>query len=89
MVALIMYLPSDGLVSLYLVSALFGLFQGGIVPSYAMIVREYFRADQAGTRSRPAVSAPEDNFPAQGRAEISELFPSSLHCGCAPDSVRW
>ena len=50
MVALIMYLPSDGLVSLYLVSALFGLFQGGIVPSYAIIVREYFSPKEAGTR---------------------------------------
>jgi hypothetical protein len=28
--------------SLYVVSAMFGLFQGGIVPSYAIIVREYF-----------------------------------------------
>lgn len=49
-IALIFYLPFDGLVSLYLVSALFGLSQGGIVPSYALIVREYFPARQAGTR---------------------------------------
>jgi MFS family permease len=49
-VALILYLPFDGLVSLYLVSALFGLFQGGIVPSYAMIVREYFSPKEAGAR---------------------------------------
>ena len=41
-VALFMFLPFDGLVSLYVISALFGLFQGGIVPSYAIIVREYF-----------------------------------------------
>jgi MFS family permease len=40
--ALLMFLPFDGLVSLYLVSALFGLFQGGIIPAYAIIVREYF-----------------------------------------------
>jgi MFS family permease len=32
------------------VSALFGLFQGGIVPSYAIIVREYFPPQQAGAR---------------------------------------
>ena len=44
------YLPFDGLVSLYLVSALFGLSQGGIVPSYALIVRKYFPAREAGTR---------------------------------------
>ena len=47
---LMLYLPFDGLMSLYVVSALFGLSQGGIVPSYAMIVREYFPANEAGTR---------------------------------------
>src|SRR4029077_12146120 len=40
----------DGLVSLYLISALFGLFQGGIVPSYAIIIREYFSPREAGAR---------------------------------------
>ncbi len=49
-VALILFLPFDGLVSLYVISALFGLFQGGLVPSYAIIVREYFPPKQAGTR---------------------------------------
>lgn len=49
-VALFFYLPFDGLVSLYLVSALFGISQGGIVPSYALIVRKYFPAREAGTR---------------------------------------
>ncbi len=48
--ALILYLPFDGLMPLYIVSALFGLSQGGIVPSYALIVREYFPASEAGTR---------------------------------------
>ena len=48
--ALVLFLPFDGLVSLYLVSALFGLFQGGIVPSYAIIVREYFPPAEAGAR---------------------------------------
>jgi MFS family permease len=48
--ALFMYLWFDGLVSLYFISALFGLFQGGIVPSYAIIVREYFSPKEAGTR---------------------------------------
>ena len=33
-----------------MISALFGLFQGGIVPSYAIIIREYFPAAEAGTR---------------------------------------
>jgi MFS family permease len=49
-VALFLYLWFDGMVSLYVISALFGLFQGGIVPSYAIIVREYFPAREAGTR---------------------------------------
>ncbi len=48
--ALFFYLPFDGLVSLYVVSALFGLSQGGIVPSYALIVRQYFPAREAGAR---------------------------------------
>jgi MFS family permease len=47
---LIFYLPWDGLTSLYVVSALFGLSQGGIVPSYAIIVREYFAPREAGAR---------------------------------------
>jgi MFS family permease len=48
--ALFLYLWFDGLASLYVISGLFGLFQGGIVPSYAIIVREYFPAREAGTR---------------------------------------
>jgi MFS family permease len=49
-VALLMFLFFDGLVSLYIISAMFGLFQGGIVPSYAIIVREYFPPKEAGAR---------------------------------------
>ncbi len=48
--ALLLFLPFDGLVSLYVISALFGLFQGGLVPSYTIIVREYFPRAEAGTR---------------------------------------
>jgi MFS family permease len=48
--ALLLFIPFDGLVSLYLISALFGLFQGGIVPSYAIIVREHFPPAEAGAR---------------------------------------
>jgi MFS family permease len=48
--ALLLFIPFDGLVSLYVISALFGLFQGGIVPSYAIIVREHFPAAEAGER---------------------------------------
>ncbi|MCX7141608.1 MAG: MFS transporter [Proteobacteria bacterium] len=50
MVALFLFLPFTGLASLYLVSALFGLFQGGIVPAYALIVREHFTPREAGAR---------------------------------------
>lgn len=50
MIALALFLPFKGLVSLYLVSALFGLFQGGIVPAYALIVREHFTPREAGAR---------------------------------------
>ncbi|GAW33777.1 putative sulfoacetate transporter SauU [Roseovarius sp. A-2] len=48
--ALMLYLPSDGLTSLYIVSLVFGLAQGGIVPSYAVIVREYMPSAEAGRR---------------------------------------
>jgi MFS family permease len=48
--ALLLYIPFNGVTSLYLVSALFGLSQGGIVPSYALIVRDHFPAKEAGTR---------------------------------------
>jgi MFS family permease len=48
--ALFLYIPFNGLVSLYVVSLVFGLSQGGIVPSYAIIVREYMPAEEAGKR---------------------------------------
>ena len=49
-VALLLFIPFDSLTSLYVISALFGLFQGGIVPSYAIIVREHFPPAEAGAR---------------------------------------
>src|SRR5262245_10521986 len=49
-VALLLYLLYDGLASLYVISALFGLFQGGLVPMYALIVRQYFSPHEAATR---------------------------------------
>jgi MFS family permease len=48
--ALLLYVFFDSLASLYVISALFGLFQGGIVPSYAIIVREAMPAAEAATR---------------------------------------
>jgi MFS family permease len=48
--ALILFLPFKDLASLYILSALFGLFQGGIVPAYAVIVREFFPPEEAGMR---------------------------------------
>jgi MFS family permease len=55
-IALALYLPFDGLVSLYVISAIFGLTQGGIVPSYAVIIRELFPAQEAGFRVSLAIS---------------------------------
>ncbi|HEY7251015.1 MAG TPA: MFS transporter [Methylomirabilota bacterium] len=50
MLALVLFLAFDGLASLYTLSALFGLFQGGIVPAYAVIIREFYPPQEAGTR---------------------------------------
>ncbi len=55
--ALVLFLTSDALTPLYVFSILFGLFQGGIVPSYAIIVREYFAPGEAGTRVGIALMA--------------------------------
>jgi MFS family permease len=49
-VALVFYLPFDGLASLYVVSLIFGLSQGGIIPNYVIIIREYMPAREAGQR---------------------------------------
>jgi MFS family permease len=56
-IALLMFLPFDGLVPLYLISGMFGLFQGGIVPSYALIIREHFSPVQAGVRTGTVLMA--------------------------------
>jgi MFS family permease len=56
-IALLLFLPFKGLVSLYVISALFGLFQGGIVPSYAIIVREFFPPREAGARVGAVITA--------------------------------
>lgn len=56
-VSLLFFLPFDGLVSLYVISALFGLAQGGIVPTYAIIIREYFPAREAGVRVSAVITA--------------------------------
>ncbi len=55
--ALLMFLPFDGMVPLYVVSAMFGLFQGGIVPSYAIIIREHFKPQEAGARVGAVIMA--------------------------------
>jgi MFS family permease len=56
-VALLLYIPFDGLVSLYVVSAIFGLSQGGIVPSYALIIRDHFPAREASSRISTVLTA--------------------------------
>lgn len=55
--ALFLYLFFDGLTSLYVVTGIFGLFQGGIVPMYAVIIREYLPAKEAGVRIGIVMSA--------------------------------
>ncbi|MEM9341522.1 MAG: MFS transporter [Pseudomonadota bacterium] len=49
-IALFLYLPANGMTSLYIVSLIFGLSQGGIVPAYSIIVREYMPSREAGAR---------------------------------------
>jgi MFS family permease len=56
-IALFAFLPFDGLVPLYVISATFGLFQGGIVPSYAIIVREHFSHKEVGERVGSVIMA--------------------------------
>lgn len=55
--ALFLFIPFDGLVSLYIIAGLFGLFQGGIVPSYAIIVREHFDPKEASERVGAVIMA--------------------------------
>jgi MFS family permease len=55
--ALFLYLWFDGLTSLFIVTGIFGLFQGGIVPMYAVIIREYLPAREAGARIGIVMSA--------------------------------
>jgi MFS family permease len=56
-VTVLPYIAFDGLVSLYVISGAYGLFQGGVVPMYAIIVREYFSPREAGTRVGVVVGA--------------------------------
>lgn len=56
-VGLMLFLPFDGMVPLYVISAMFGLFQGGIVPAYAIIIREYFAPQEAGARVGAVIMA--------------------------------
>lgn len=56
-VALALFLGFDGLISLYIISGIFGLFQGGLVPSYAILVRRFFPAAQAATRVGLVISS--------------------------------
>ncbi|MFH5925628.1 MFS transporter [Roseomonas xinghualingensis] len=56
-VALALFLHFDSLGSLYILSAIFGLFQGGIVPSYAVMIRQFFPPAEAGLRVSLVLSA--------------------------------
>jgi MFS family permease len=56
-IALTLFLPFDSLASLYVVSALFGFFQGGLIPSYTLVVRQYFSPAEAGARVGTVLTA--------------------------------
>ncbi len=56
-IALLLYLHFNGLTSLFVVSGIFGLFQGGIVPMYAIICRELLPPREAGAKIGLVVSA--------------------------------
>ncbi len=55
--ALFLYLWFDGLSSLFIVTAIFGLFKGGIVPMYAVVIRDYMPPREAGMRIGVVMSA--------------------------------
>ena len=55
--ALALFLPFDNLPALYTLSALFGLFQGGIIPAYAVIIREFYPPEEAGVRVATVIMA--------------------------------
>ena len=57
MAALALYTWFDGLTSLYVISGIFGLFQGGIVPMYAVIIRDYLPPREAGARIGIVITA--------------------------------
>lgn len=50
MLALFLFFPVTSITGLTAVCILFGSAQGGIVPSYSVIIREYFPASEAGWR---------------------------------------
>ena len=50
MISLVFFIPFNGMISLFIVSAVFGLSQGGIVPSYTLVVRQFLPAQEAGSR---------------------------------------
>ena len=49
-ITLSLFIPFDDINSLLIISILFGLSQGGIVPSYALIVRKYLPGKQVAER---------------------------------------
>jgi len=49
-VATFPYILFDDLAALYVMSGIFGLFHGGLIPMYAVIAREYFSPHEAGAR---------------------------------------
>jgi MFS family permease len=55
--ALLLYLYFNSKSSLYVISGLFGLFQGGVVPMYAVIIRKISAAARGRHQDQPGVDA--------------------------------
>ena len=85
--ALFLYIPFDGLASLYVVSLVFGLSQGGIVPCYAIIVREYMPAAEAGQRIGIVILATIAGMAVGGWMRV-DLRPDRLLRGGVPERHR-
>jgi MFS family permease len=87
--ALALYLVVDGLTPLYIVSALFGLFQGGIVPMYALAVREYFPAAEQGTRVGLAIMATIAGMAAGGYVSGALFDATGTYASAFVNGLAW
>ena len=88
-VALFLYLLFDGLTPLYVISALFGLFQGGIVPMYAIIVREYFPPEAGRHPRRPGDHVDHPGHGARRLDVGRDLRPTGSYWQAFANGLAW